>query len=99
MGDEKDRKTLIEEQNAIEESQFSKQEVNEWREIFHHQASNDAIANLPGARKGGKSLGPEGMLRMLGSLGIKPTADEKEQLFKMVKEADQDGNENIDFPD
>jgi Ca2+-binding EF-hand superfamily protein len=99
LEDEKDRNTLTLEQNAIEESKFSKQEVNEFREIFLQWASNDAKRGLPGASKCGKALGPEGMLRMLRSMGMTPTADDKEQLFKMVEEADQDGNGNVDFPD
>jgi Ca2+-binding EF-hand superfamily protein len=99
LEDDKDRNSLTIERNAIEESKFSKAEVSEFREIFSLWASNDANSDLPGASKCGKSLGPEGMVRMLRSMGMTLTADDKEQLFKMAMEADQDGNGNVDFPD
>jgi hypothetical protein len=99
LEDDKDRNALTMERNAIEESKFSAQEVSEFREVFSMWASNDTKSDMPGASKCGKALGPDGMVRMLRSMGMTLTAEDKEQLFTTIKEVDQDGNGNVDFPD
>jgi len=97
LEDDKDRGSLAIERKAIEESKFSKEEVSEFREIFYHWASNEARTSWKA--QSNKALTPESVHKMLRSMGMSMTGDDREQLFTMVKEVDQDGNGNVDFPD
>lgn len=99
LEDDNDRNSLAVERQALEEAKFSKEEVSEFRQIFYHWAANDAKEGARGASKDSKALSPDGMYRMLRSMGMNLTAEDREQLFTMAKQADQDGNGNVDFPD
>jgi Ca2+-binding EF-hand superfamily protein len=101
LEDDDDRSSLGVEKSAAEKAGFTKPEVGEFRSIFNHWHQKlMELGEGCGAAESGRALTPEGIARILRSLGITlPSQSDFERLEAICRECDIDGNGDVDFPD
>lgn len=105
-----DKRVLDREAHAAEQSRFSTAEIEEFREVFMRWWSRDKVfeddvaANMPGgaapdeneAEPDVKELSKDGMRRLLRSLGMQLTSDQRQDLEKKIAELGTP-NGKVDF--
>jgi len=100
LEDDQSRESLAVERRAAEAAKFSREEVREFRDIFYFWIDDligkgDGSGCVPGIR----ALTLEGLAKMLKSLGLTFTAEDRSTLNNLVLECDHNKNRAVDFPD
>eukprot|EP00746_Dinoflagellata_sp_MGD_P153181 gnl/MRDRNA2_/MRDRNA2_84111_c0_seq1.p1 gnl/MRDRNA2_/MRDRNA2_84111_c0~~gnl/MRDRNA2_/MRDRNA2_84111_c0_seq1.p1 ORF type:complete len:934 (+),score=214.51 gnl/MRDRNA2_/MRDRNA2_84111_c0_seq1:127-2928(+) len=100
LEDDKSRDSLAVERKAAAEAKFSKEEVREFREIFFFWVDDLAqTGDGSGVASGIRALSSDGVAKMLRSLGLSFTPEDRHTLGNLCIQCDHDGNGAVDFPD